>query len=370
MRVGIASEWVGERVGGLERQSADLIRSMVSVDSVNQYVVFVTARGARALGGLAGERTAVRPTAFSSRWYYVPVGLPLSVLRNRVDVLHAMFTVVPWCPAPRVVLTVHDVCPDVHPEFFPPGIRARFRWLLARGVARADRIIVPSALTRGELLQHYDVDGDKVVVIPDGVRETMHGDEAEVGEPFDPARWPSDFVLYVGRFHARKNLERLLEAYARSTSRRHGLRLILAGRDLWSGERIKARIAELGLESDVICPGHVSDTTLGCLYRRARAFVFPSLHEGFGIPPLEAMAHDVPVLACRISAMPEVLGDAAHYTDPYDTEAMASSLDELVSNDALRDELIRRGRHRAAIYAWPRVAGQTLELYNQVASLS
>ena len=373
MRVGIASEWVGERVGGLERQSADLIRSMVSVDPVNQYVVFVTARGARTLGHLAGDRTTIRSTAFNSRWYYVPVGLPLSVLRNQVDVLHAMFTVVPWCPARHVVLTVHDVCPDVHPEFFPPGIRARFRWLLTQGVSRADRVIVPSALTRRELLQHYDVDEGKVVVIPDGVRDTMDtltGDASETDEPFDETQWPKEFALYVGRFHARKNLERLLEAFARSSSRRSGLRLILAGRDLWSGERIKARIAELGLESDVVCPGHVSDATLGQLYRRARAFVFPSLHEGFGIPPVEAMAHDVPVLACRISAMPEVLGDAAYYTDPYDTCEMASSLDELVSNDTLRRELIERGRRRANLYAWPGVAGQTLALYSQVAGLS
>src|SRR5260221_14340830 len=121
MRVGIASEWIGERVGGLERQSADLIRSMVSIDEVNRYLILVTARGARALGRLGGGRTAIHPTALNSRWYYVPFGLPLAVLRNRVDVLHAMFTVVPWCPVRRIVLTVHDVCPDVHPAFFPPA---------------------------------------------------------------------------------------------------------------------------------------------------------------------------------------------------------------------------------------------------------
>ena len=186
LRVGIASEWVGERVGGLERQSADLIRSVVSEDRVNRYVIFVTARGARSLGRLAGARTDVRATAFSSRWYYVPIGLPLAVLRDRVDVLHAMFTVAPWCPARRIVLTVHDVCPDVHPEFFPPAIRRRFRWLLLRGVGRATRIIVPSELTRRELVEHYPVSPDKIVVVPDGVRARMEADPTEPSEAFDP----------------------------------------------------------------------------------------------------------------------------------------------------------------------------------------
>ena len=370
LRVGIASEWVGERVGGLERQSADLIRSIVSEDRVNRYVIFVTARGARSLGRLAGARTDVRATAFSSRWYYVPIGLPLAVLRDRVDVLHAMFTVAPWCPARRIVLTVHDVCPDVHPEFFPPAIRRRFRWLLLRGVGRATRIIVPSELTRRELVEHYPVSPDKIVVVPDGVRARMEADPTEPSEAFDPSEWPSDFALYVGRFHARKNIERLIEAFGRSRARRDGLRLVLAGRDLWSGERIAAHIRALGLEREVICPGHVPDATLGELYKRARLFAFVSVHEGFGIPPVEAMAHGLPVLASRISAMPEILGDAAHYTDPFDVEEMAGALDRVAGDSALRCDLVRRGRERAALYDWPGLARRTTQVYRDAVMAS
>jgi glycosyltransferase involved in cell wall biosynthesis len=364
MRVGIASEWIGERVGGLERQSADLIRTMVSIDAANRYLIFVTGRGARTMASVAGPRARICGTALSSRWYYVPFGLPAAVLRHPVDVLHAMFTVAPWCPARRIVLTVHDVCPDVHPEFFPRAIRARFRWLLMQGVLRAARIIVPSDVTRRELIQHYPVDDDKIRVIPDGVRGSMDegGDpSAETGDGADP--WPRDFALYVGRFHARKNIERLLDAYARSKSRRAGLRLVLAGRDLWSGARIAARIRSLGLEREVVCPGHVSDATLGLLYRRARLFAFPSLHEGFGIPPVEAMAHGVPVLASNLSAMPEVLGDAAFYANPYDVDEMAAALDRLAEDDGLRSTLAARGAARAGLYAWPRLARETLSLY-------
>jgi glycosyltransferase involved in cell wall biosynthesis len=370
LSVGIASEWVGERVGGLERQSTDLIESVIAEDHVNRYVIFVTARGAQSLRRLQGPRTRVHATAFNSRWYYVPVGLPLAVLRDRVDVLHAMFTVAPWCPARSIVLTVHDVCPDVHPDFFPPSIRARFRWLLLKGVARATRIIVPSELTRRELVQHYPVSPDKIVVVPDGVREGMPSDGDPGETPFDERAWPRDFALYVGRFHARKNIERLIDAFARSQARRNGLHLVLAGRDLWSGARIADHIRALGLEREVHCPGHVSDATLGELYKRARLFAFVSLHEGFGIPPVEAMAHGVPVLSSNVSAMPEILGDAAHYTSPYDVEEMAHAFDRVAQDQTLRAELVARGRQRAQVYAWPQLARRTMDVYRDAVAAS
>jgi glycosyltransferase involved in cell wall biosynthesis len=360
MRVGIASEWIGEQVGGLERQATDLIRSMVQVDPANEYVIFVTARGARTLASLPGPYGTVRPTALSSRWYYVPVGLPLAVLRSPVDVLHATFTLAPWCPGKRVVFTVHDVCPDVHPEFFPPNIRRRFRWLVRQGVSRATRVAVPSEKTRQELLQHYTVDPGRVVVIPNGVRPKLTAPEERAA--VDTTGWPSDYVLYVGRFHARKNLDRLLEAFARVRSRQP-VKLVLAGRELWSGDRVSRQIQALGIEKDVFCPGHVTDAALEELYRRARLFAFPSIHEGFGIPPVEAMARGVPVLASRSSAMPEILGDAALYTDPYDVEEMACGIERLLTDDALRQTLVARGYAQAALYDWTQIARRTLSVY-------
>ena len=363
MRVGIASEWIGEKVGGLERQATDLIRSMVQVDATNEYVIFVTARGARTLQSLPGPHGTVRPTALSSRWYYVPVGLPLAVLRSPVDVLHATFTLAPWCPGKRVVFTVHDVCPDVHPEFFPAPIRRRFRWLVKQGVSRAARVAVPSEKTRQELLQHYSVDADRVVVIPNGVRPKLPMPQG-TASTMDTTGWPSDYILYVGRFHARKNLERLLEAFARVRTRQ-SVKLVLAGRELWTGDRVSKQIESLGISKDVFCPGHVTDAVLEELYRRARVFAFPSIHEGFGIPPVEAMARSVPVLASRSSAMPEILGDAALYTDPYDVEEMANGLDRLLTDETLRQTLIARGHERAALYDWTRIARRTLSVYEE-----
>jgi glycosyltransferase involved in cell wall biosynthesis len=368
MRIGFASEWIGERVGGVERYAADLIRGLVRVDPHNHYAIFTTRRGAHFQVADGGGRVTVRPTAISSRWYYVPVGLPLGLLQHPVDLLHATFTVVPWCPTRRIVLTVHDVGPDVHPEFFPAGVRYRFRWLVKHGLARATRVIVPSLATKEELLEHYPVEAAKVIVIPEGINGTFerHGPEPNPHEEIG-RNIPQEFILCVGRFHARKNLVRLLQSFAIVKKRRRtSVKLVMAGSDMWHKRQVTDVIHELALDRDVVCPGYVSDAALDVLYRRAMVFAFPSLHEGFGIPPLEAMARGLPVMASNLSVMPEVLGDAALLVDPYSVEDMADGLEKLLYDTELRQRLIQRGKKRSAQYDWDSVARRTLNVYEEV----
>lgn len=370
MRIGIASEWIGERVGGLERYAVNLIRALVRIDRENTYEIFVTSRGGRELASLESERVAVRRTRLSSRWYYLPVGLPLCALRHPVDFLHATFSLAPWTRAPSVILTVHDVGPDAHPEFFPAGARRRFRWLMARGVSRAARIIVPSEATRRELVRFYPAAAGKVVVIAEGVDHVGAGAAGGSGgaEPGAEAGPRAEMILYVGRFHARKNLERLIHAFALLRDRRgRSVRLVLAGRDLWSGRRLGDLARALGVEGAVTFLDGVDDDGLGRLYREASVFAFPSLHEGFGIAPLEAMAHGVPVMASRASAMPEVLGDAALLVDPCDVPGMAGGLERLLSEARLRRELAERGRERVLRFSWESAARATLGVYEEVA---
>jgi glycosyltransferase involved in cell wall biosynthesis len=369
MRIGIASEWIGQKVGGPERYAVNLIKSILQVDSTNQYQIFLTPSGKETLTGIHGERVIVRSTISNSRWYYVPVGLPWNVLSHPVDVLHGTFTVAPWCPTKRIVLTVHDVGTDVHPEYFFDSVRLRVRWLTARGLSKASKVLVPTEATKRELLAHYRVSPEKIEIIPYGVEQSFplnrgSSSESQQDEELRPL---SDFILYVGRFHARKNLERLLEAFSILKARGgDGVRLVLVGRDFWSWQRVMEKIAALGLERDVLCPGHVSDEALESLYRRAKVFAFPSVHEGFGFTPLEAMARGLPVLAGNISAMPEVLGDAALLVDPYDPEQMADGLDRLLGDTALREELIRKGRERVKRYTWEATARATLKLYEEL----
>jgi len=370
VRIGIIAEWIGEDVGGIERYAVDLIGALLRVDRHNRYHIFVTPRGQRALRDV-GERADIHATRLTSRWVNVPIGLPLAVRRHPVDVLHGTFTLVPWYPTRHRLLTVHDVAPDVHPEFFPPAVRWRFRWLMARGVRCAQRVLVPSQATRRELLAHYDVPEEKVAVIPIGVTPRF----AAAPRRERPVRiagrtLPPDCILAVGRLHVRKNLERVLQAFARVTARRADRPLlVLVGRDMLGDQRrILRAISRLGVEEDVWCPGHVSDADLAQLFAAARVFVFVSLHEGFGLPPLEAMAQGVPVIASNVSAMPEVLGDAALLVDPFDVEQIAAAMERVLSDAALAHELSARGREWVARYDWGTVARATLRLYEEVAN--
>ena len=148
MRIGIASEWIGQRVGGPERYAVDLIENLLKVDAASQYTFFVTPSARGSLQTMSAGRAALRTSLVDSRWYYIPIGLPLNVWKHPVDLLHATFTFAPWCPPKNIVFTVHDVTATVHPEYFKPLAGARVRWLLERGLERACRVLVPTELTR------------------------------------------------------------------------------------------------------------------------------------------------------------------------------------------------------------------------------
>lgn len=368
MQVGIASEWIGQGVGGPERYAFDLMDNLLKVDQSSDYTFFVTPSARGALEPLSRNRARVRTSLLNSRWYYIPIGLPCSVWQHPVDVLHATFTFAPWCPSERIVFTVHDVTATAHPEYFKPLAGMRVRWLLERGLQRAWRILVPTETTLKELLEYYpSTDPQKIRVIPYGVQQEFPEPAASDAEVGDFARGLApQLILYVGRFHVRKNLERLIQAFARVNERFRGdVQLLLVGRDFWNRKRIVETIAAAGLEQRVLCPGHVSDSALEWLYRRASIFAFPSLHEGFGFPPLEAMARGVPVLASNVSCMPEVLGDAALLVDPHDTEAIAAGLIRLLEDRALRTDLVAKGRDRSKQFTWERTARETLDVYRE-----
>jgi glycosyltransferase involved in cell wall biosynthesis len=373
MRIGIASEWIGQQVGGPERYAREIIEHVVRLGPQHDYRLYVTASARGPLRSLDGPRVRLCASRSDARWFFIPVALPCRTLVGRLDLLHATFSFPPWCPVRNVVLTVHDVSVDTRGDMFSPRVRRRVRWALKHGIARASLVLVPTEATRQELLQSYDVGTDRVRVVPYGIDHLAVTPSAVGAEGLLPPGGPEPgrgFVLYVGRFHARKNLERLLAAFARTSARRDGVRLVLAGRDFGDLDNIRSRIRELALDQDVWCPGHVTDGVLETLYRRALLFVYPSLHEGFGFPPLEAMARGLPVLAANISAMPEVLGDGARLVDPYEVDAMAAAIDGLVGNAADRQALAARGLARAQQFTWSRTAALTLEAYDEVLARS
>ena len=283
------------------------------------------------------------------------------------DVFHATNHMFPFrLRRARSVLTIHDVTVLLFPEWHPPARRALLGRALGPAAGRADRIVAPSHHTRMDILKLLPVEPERVVVVPEGIDPAFEPrPEAEVAARLAPLGLrKGEYLLFLGTIEPRKNLTRLLQA-AEAAGPEIG-QLVLAGGHGWSDAAIRAAIARLGRAGGVRALGYVPDGLRPPLLAGARAFVYPSLYEGFGLPPLEAMACGTPVLTSNVSALPEVLGDAALYVDPTDVSALAAALTRLWRDDALRADLRARGLAHVSQFSWDRTARLTLDVYRRV----
>ena len=223
-------------------------------------------------------------------------------------------------------------------------------------------MIAISQATKDDLVAHYGVPKEKIPVVYHGVEPRFR----PTPDPAVPARYglPSRYFLYLGTLQPRKNLERLLQAYAQLSGDVPAL--VLAGAKGWYFERIAAAIAALGLGERVFLPGYVPDEDVPALLTGALALVFPSLYEGFGLPVLEAMACGTPVVTANTSSLPEVVGEAGLLVDPLRVDEIAAAMQRLLADEALRAELSRRGLERAGLFSWDRCARETLAVLEGV----
>ena len=283
------------------------------------------------------------------------------------DVFHATNHIFPF-RVRRVptVVTIHDVTMLLFPEWHPSRRLALMGPALAPAASRADRIITPSHHTREDVLKLLPVEPERVVVVPEGVDAIFKPQpEAEVAERLAPLGLRAgEYLLFLGTIEPRKNLARLLEA-VEAAGATVGL-LVLAGGQGWNNAAIRSAIARLTRAGRVRALGYVPDDLRAPLLAGARAFVYPSLYEGFGLPPLEAMACGTPVLTSNVSALPEVMGDAALSVDPTDVSALTAALARIWGDEALRADLRARGLARASQFSWDRTARLTLDVYHAV----
>ena len=239
-----------------------------------------------------------------------------------------------------------------------------------RTAKKASRIATVSEYSRQDLLNIYKLPPEKVVVTYNGVeshftpRPDLPNESQEIRSRYGISR---DFLLAVGSLQPRKNLIRLIRAYAKLRGERADFapQLVIVGRRLWLTHEIFDEVKRSRWAGDVILTGYVADEDLPALYRAARAFVYPSLFEGFGLPPLEAMACGTPVVTSGVSSLPEITGDAALLIDPNNEQSLASAMVEIVSDDLLRAELREKGIARAKRFTWRDAAEKTLRLYQE-----
>ncbi|MBN1978913.1 MAG: glycosyltransferase family 4 protein [Anaerolineae bacterium] len=285
---------------------------------------------------------------------------------REVDVFHSSDVLLWQQPGALNVVTIYDLTALLFPEHHTPGTRelqAR-KWRFAR--EKADVVIAISEATKRDIVAHLGIPPRRIHVVRGGVGPAFRpiGSRQALEQALAPLRLaPGEYMLYVGTIEPRKNLERLVEAYHQVRNLTPAPKLVLAGARGWKCEGVFERVEALGLKDEVVFLGQVPDSILPALYNGAVAFAYPSLYEGFGLPPLEAMACGVPVIASDTSSLPEVVGDAGVLVDPDDTGALADALAALLSDDEKRAELSARGLARASAFSWEQTAFKTLEVY-------
>ncbi len=354
------------RSAGVSRYIDALLRYLPTVDPTSDYVAYV---GDSRLGCPGWEprisrwRTA-RPPA---RIVWEQCAQPRAVRRDRLDLLHAPVYVGPWTSRCPVVVTVHDLSFFLYPELFRRGNRLYLQALTRLTVKRAARVIADSESTRRDILRVLGAPPEQVVVIPAGVGEEMRPLEDPQALAGLRARYdlPERLILFVGTLEPRKNLPLLLEAYA--MLRRDGCEhtLVIAGGKGWYYDDIAAAVTRLGLQDAVRFPGYVPDAELPLWYNVAELFVYPSLYEGFGLPPLEAMACGTPVITSDAASLPEVVGDAGMIVGAHDAAALAGAMGQALNDQGLRANLRAAGLMRARAFSWRATATRTAALYHE-----
>lgn len=306
---------------------------------------------------------SVKTNLITRRWW--SIGLPAYVRRARLDLFHGTNYEVPLRNRERNVLTVHDLSAFSHPETHDKRMATRARRRLPIMLRSAARIITPTEAVKRELIDRFQMNPDIVSVTPEAPRKGFQPlpvrETVKVRQRLGIA---DDFILFVGTIEPRKNLPTLVRAFAellRNTE--HQPQLVIAGPKGWLTAEFDRAVAEASFGDRLRMIGYVGDDDLRALYSSCKAFVYPSLYEGFGLPPLEAMACGASVIASRIAAHVETLGAHAHLVEPTDERALAKIMASLLENPNERNRLSRSGIEHAARFSWAETAKLTLKVY-------
>jgi O-antigen biosynthesis alpha-1,3-rhamnosyltransferase len=357
LRIGFDGRALVSPAGGVRRYTSELYAAMAAAASE----VDIIALGAPPHIELpAGVMRGPAPPSLPSNLGWSLTGGPVAAWRGRIDVFHAPAYTAPLAGVHPLVLTIHDVSYERHPEWFPYRRGPLRRWFYRRSALAADRVITDSTFSAGEITAAYAIDATRISVIPLGV-----------GRPFtDPPATsrPStgDYVLHVGDLHPRRNLAVALDAVLDvrgKHARFRDLTLVLVGVDRGSLAQLKDHAAKAGAQAAIDFVSGIDDEGLRAMYEGAAALIYPSRYEGFGLPLVEAMATGTPVIAARAGSIPEVAGDAALLVDPDDRGGFTAALERVLVDAAYAQQLRERGRARSATFTWARAAQLTLEAF-------
>jgi len=367
LRVGIDAHAIGTRLGGNESYIMSVIEGLKEHPQ-HAYFVYVTDDEAGSRVRLVSPAAHVRSIGGRSRMRRLGWALTRACRADRVDVLHVQY--VAPIVSPPIVAMIHDLSYYHHPEWFSTREALRLRMTVPWTARRSARILTGSEYCRRDIMSTYGVPPEKISVSYHRVRSIFIPRETEVGSILDRLKVRQPYILAVGNLQPRKNLLRLIQAW-QQLRRRHSdfaAQLVIVGRKAWMYEDILAGAAEEARRGNLVLTDYIPEADLPALYSGAMAFVYPSLFEGFGLPPLEAMACGAPVVVSRVTSLPEVCGEAALYIDhPEEVEAVAAKIMEMCASPELRRTCRQKGLAQAEKFRCSNLMEATVRAYESAA---
>jgi glycosyltransferase involved in cell wall biosynthesis len=356
---------------GIGTYIRNILRQLARLDRQTEYVL-ICQPADRELALSLGENFRVEVDSSRPYSFREQLSIPWALLRTRAHLLHEPHYVLPPLVRCPTVVTIHDCIHLRFPQYLPNRAALTYaRAQMGAAARRSNRILTVSEASKRDILEFFAVDPDKITVIHNAIDERFAGSppEQDVQRVAERYQLHDKFVLYVGNVKPHKNLERLLDAFhlLHQTPGLEQVKLVVIGDEISRYAALRRAVHRYNLHKFVRFLGFLPDETLAIVYRLAGVFVFPSLYEGFGLPPLEAMASGTPVVTSNVSSLPEVAGDAALLVDPTSAEAIADAMRRVLTDPALAAELSARGLKRARAFSWEHAAARIRGIYLDVA---
>ncbi len=369
MRIGIDARFYGSVGKGLGRYTQKLIENLERIDNRNSYFIFLRKEN---WNEYRPRNKNFNKVLADVPWYSLKeqIFMPRILKKYQLDLVHFPHFNIPLFYKGKFVITIHDLILFHFPtkrastlsRFFYFVKLLGYRLVIRKAVKKSRAIITVSKYTKEDIIENFKIDPDKIIITYEAVDILTQGAADSRERILGKYGIIKPYLLYVGNAYPHKNLERLLLAFKEVLKKHSHLYLVMVGGEDYFYARLKKFVRENKIDG-VIFAGYVAEEHLPTVYREAVLYVFPSLYEGFGLPPLEAMARNIPVASSSSSCLPEVLGDAVYYFDPEGISEIAGAIEEVAVNNELRRKLIQAGQARVRRYSWRKLAEKTLKVY-------
>ncbi len=379
MNIAFDTRWIFEKISGIGRYAQSLIQHFSQIDSIDNYILLfndekIMQKQYEKLGLKDKRNFRLELLSYSIFSPRNQIWLPSRLNRLQVDVFHSPSFMIPLRRFKgKIITTFHDLIPLMFPHYTPRAKKKKFfwlyKWVIRRAAKVSDAIITGSQNTKKDIIQHLNAKDEKVEVIPYGIDPNYFMADSSIPIDFLKRRFgiSGKIILAVGREDPYKNILGLAKAFEKLISAgKHNYYLVLVGEKDERYPEVRNFVMGKGLSQRILFTGYLEEDKLVNAYREADVFVHPALYEGFGFPPLEAMACGTPVISSDRASLPEVLDEAAIFIEPTDINALAQTIDHLLTHPELQDYLRQKGIERARIFNWKITAEKVLQLYHRI----